>query len=139
MKNGLNKVMLIGNVGRDPEKKELPSGSTLLNFSVATNESFKNKEGEWQDRTEWHNIVVWGKRAEGLSKILSKGMPLYIEGKLQTRSWEDRDGNKRYMTEVVAWDIKLLGSKGGSKGSSTNRGNEEYGGDPGFSEDDIPF
>lgn len=110
--SGLNKVMLIGNLGRDPELKFTQGGQAICNMRVATNESFKNRDGEQQERTEWHSVIIWGKRGEALSKILTKGSQLYVEGRLQTRSWEDKQGAKRYTTEVVATDVVLLGSRG---------------------------
>lgn len=135
MREGLNKAMLMGYIGKNPEKREFQSG-TVLNFSLATTERYKDRDGVWQDRTEWHNIAVWGKRAEGLSKILEKGMPIYIEGKIQTRSWDDREGKKRYMTEIIARDVKLLGNKKDRRDDGYYRNDD---GDPGFNDEDIPF
>jgi single-strand DNA-binding protein len=113
---GLNKVMLIGHVGKDPELKYTPGGKAVATFSVATNESFKDKEGKQQDRTEWHRIVTWERRAEIMGEYLKKGQLVYIEGRLQTRSWDDKDGVKRYTTEIVANDIQFLGRKSESGG-----------------------
>lgn len=115
---GLNKVMLIGHVGRDPEVKYTPGGKAVATFSVATNESFKGKDGSQQDRTEWHRIVTWERRAEIMGEYLKKGQLVYIEGRLQTRSWDDKDGNKRYTTEIVAYDVQFLGRKGEGAGSA---------------------
>ena len=112
MAEGLNRVYLIGNLGQNPELRFTQSNQPVLSLRLATNERFKNRDGEWQDRTEWHTIVVWGRRAEGLSKILSKGSQLCVEGRLQTRNWEDRQGQKRYTTEIVAREIILLGRRG---------------------------
>ncbi|MFI5308792.1 MAG: single-stranded DNA-binding protein [Polyangiales bacterium] len=120
MADGLNKVMLIGNLGQDPELRYLPSGQGLLTLRIATNESFINREGERQEKTEWHSVTVWGKRGEALSKILSKGRQIFVEGRLQTRSWEDKQGNKRYTTEVVATEIVLLGGGGRGAGPKTS-------------------
>lgn len=115
----LNKVMLIGNLGKDADLRYTSTGRAVASFSLATNERFKPSESEeWQERTEWHNIVVWGKTAEGLAEYLTKGQKIYVEGRIQTRSWEDQTGNKRYTTEVVAGDIILLGGRGDSPSQS---------------------
>ncbi len=111
----VNKVILIGNLGKDPEVKYTPSGTAVAKITLATNERFKDKSGEWQDRTEWHNVVLWQRLAEIAGEYLKKGSKLYVEGRLQTRSWEDKQTNqKKYMTEVVASDIVLLGGRGES-------------------------
>ena len=109
----VNRVTLIGNLGRDPELRYTQSGQAVTNFSVATNEKWKDKDGQLQERTEWHRINVWGKSAENCAQYLSKGRSVYIEGRLQTRDWEDREGNKRQTTEVVAQRVQFLG--GGKK------------------------
>jgi len=109
MAEGLNKVMLIGNIGQQPELRETGSGQSVMSIRLATNERFKDKDGEWQDRAEWHTVVVWGNRAVGLNKVLQKGTNIYVEGKLQTREWEDKDGNKRFTTEVLSRQVLLLG------------------------------
>lgn len=115
----LNKVMLIGNLGKDADLRYTSSGLAVANFSVATNERFRAGESdEWQERTEWHNIVLWGKTAESVSEYLLKGQKVYVEGRLQTRSWEDKDGIKRYTTDIVARDVILLGGRGDSSSSS---------------------
>ena len=108
----INKVILIGNLGKDPELKYTPSGQAVANFSLATNEKWKDKDGNMQERTEWHNIVIWARMAENAKEYLSKGSPVYIEGRIQTRSWDDKDGNKKYMTEIVAQTMQFLGSRG---------------------------
>jgi len=109
----LNKVQLIGNLGKDPEVKYTPSGTPVAKLTIATNERFKDKNGEWQDRTEWHNVVLWQRLAEIAGEYLKKGGKVYIEGRLQTRSWDDKQTNqKKYMTEVVASDLILLGGRG---------------------------
>ncbi|MBO6880020.1 single-stranded DNA-binding protein [Winogradskyella sp.] len=104
-----NKVQLIGNLGKDPEIINLESGKTLAKFSIATNESYKNAQGEKVTDTQWHNIVAWGKTAQIVDKFVTKGKEVAIEGKLTTRSWEDKDGMKRYMTEVVCSELLMLG------------------------------
>ena len=109
----VNKVILIGNLGSNPEVKYTPSGQAVSSFSIATNEKWKDKDGQFQEKTEWHRIVVWGKQAENCGKYLSKGKPVYIEGRLQTREWKDKDGQKKYTTEVVAQSIQFLGAKDG--------------------------
>jgi len=144
-------VLLIGNVGQVPELRSTAGGQSVMTIRMATNERYKNKDGEWTDRTEWHTIVVWGKRAEGLSKILQKGTHLYIEGKLQTRQWDDKEGQKRYTTEIVAREVLLLGKKDANGGGgrsdgppppsddSYNGGGGGGGGGGDFNDDDIPF
>jgi single-strand DNA-binding protein len=124
MAKSVNKVILIGTLGKDPELKYTPQGTAVCKFSMATNESYKDKaSGEWKERTEWHNIVCWQRTAEVASEYLKKGGKCYIEGRLTTRSWDDKDsGQKRYMTEVVANDLVLLGSKG--EGGSGGRSRE---------------
>ena len=109
----LNRVQLIGNLGKDPEIKYTPQGTPVAKLTIATNERFKDKAGEWQDRTEWHNVVLWQRLAEIAGEYLKKGGKVYIEGRLQTRSWDDKQsGQKKYMTEVVANDLVLLGARG---------------------------
>ena len=109
----VNRVILIGNLGKDPEVKYTPSGTPVAKITLATNERFKDKNGEWQDRTEWHNVVLWQRLAEIAGEYLKKGGKVYIEGRLQTRSWDDKQTNqKKYMTEVVASDLVLLGGRG---------------------------
>ncbi len=111
MANGLNKAILIGNLGRDPEVRYTPSGLGVANFSIATSETWTNKEGEKETRTEWHRIVAFGKLGEICGEYLSKGKQVYIEGRIQTRDWEDKDGIKRYTTEIVASQMLMLGSR----------------------------
>ncbi len=108
MARSLNKVMLIGNLGRDPELKATPSGSHVATFTMATNRKWKNKEGEWQEETQWHNIVAWGPQAESITTYLKKGSRLYVEGRLTHRSWDDQSGQKHYMTEVVLENYVML-------------------------------
>lgn len=109
----LNKVMLIGNLGKDPEVRYLPSGQSVANFNIATNDRYQDKEGNWKERTEWHRIVIFGKTAEVVGQYLNKGSRVYIEGRLQTREWE-KDGQKRYTTEVVGFNLIMLGGRGES-------------------------
>ena len=109
---GVNKVILIGNLGRDPELRYLPNGDPVAKFTLATNYRFKDREGQWQDKTDWHNIVVFRRQAEVCNEYLKKGSPIYVEGRIQTRSWEDKDGNKKYMTEIIAQSVNMLGRKG---------------------------
>ena len=119
MAKSVNKVILVGNVGKDPEVKYTPSGTALAKFSIATNERFKDKSGEWQDRTEWHNVLAWERLAEIVGEYVRKGSKIYIEGKLQTSNWQDRQsGEKRYRTEIVARDLVLLGSRDGAEPES---------------------
>src|SRR5262245_18908240 len=122
MAKSVNKVILIGNLDKDPEVKYTPSGTPVAKFSLATNERYKDKGGEWQDRTEWHNIVAWQRLAEIVGEYVKKGSKIYIEGRLQTSSWEDKQsGEKKYRTEIVAQDLVLLSgrSEGDSEGRAT--------------------
>lgn len=115
MAKSVNKVILIGNLGKDPEVKFTPNGVPVAKFSLATNERYKDKAGEWQDRTEWHNIVAWQRLAEIVGEYVKKGSKVYIEGRLQTSSWEDKQsGEKKYRTEIVANDLVLLSGRGDS-------------------------
>jgi single-strand DNA-binding protein len=122
MAKSVNKVILVGNLGKDPEVKFTPSGVPVAKFSLATNERYKDKGGEWQDRTEWHNIVAWQRLAEIVGEYVKKGSKIYIEGRLQTSSWEDKQsGEKKYRTEVVASDLVLLGGRGEGGGDHEGR------------------
>lgn len=124
---GLNKVMLIGNLGSDPEFKVTQGGQAVLKIRLATTERYANKSGERQERTEWHTVTLWGNRAEPLSKILHKGRSIYVEGRLQTRSWDDKEtGKKRYATDINASQILLLG---GGRGQGGGGGGDDGGGD----------
>jgi single-strand DNA-binding protein len=138
----INKVILIGRLGKDPEMRFTPSGKAVTNFTMATNEYWTDQSGEKQERTEWHRIVTWGKLAENCAKLLAKGKQVYVEGRIQTRSWDDKDGSKRYTTEVVANIMQMLGPmESGSKGTgdeAADLGTSE--GIPGSPEfDDVPF
>jgi single-strand DNA-binding protein len=141
-RGGVNKVILIGNLGADPELKYTPSGVPVVNFSLATSESWTDKSGERQERTEWHRIVLWRKLAEIAGQYLRKGSKLYVEGKLQTRSWDDQSGQKRYTTEVVVNDMQMLDQRGEMSAASDSAPPSpseppmvnDIGGD-----DDLPF
>ncbi|MDP1677594.1 MAG: single-stranded DNA-binding protein [Bacteroidota bacterium] len=139
MSRSLNKVQLIGNLGKDPELKYTPSGVAVATFSIATSESWKDQEGNQQEKTEWHNIVAWRKLAEICGEYLKKGKKVYLEGKLQTRNYE-KDGIKRYVTEIVADQLIMLDGGGGGKGTSGGSASESA---PVVSEapkdDDLPF
>ena len=140
---GINKVILIGRLGSDPEVRYTPSGVAVANFNIATSEEWKDKDtGEKRERTEWHRIVVWRRLGEICGEYLSKGRQVYIEGRLQTRDWEDRDGNKRYTTEIVATDVQFLGSRDSfDSGRQRSTGATDFQGGPplGPEDDDIPF
>ena len=123
MAEGLNRAILVGNLGMDPELKFTQGGQAVLRIRLATSESYMSKTGERQEKTEWHTVTVWGKRAEALNKILSKGRTIWVEGRIQTRSWEDaKDGSKRYATEINAQNIGLVGSGGGGGGGAGGGG-----------------
>lgn len=142
-RRGVNKVILLGNVGGDPELRYTPSGAGVANFSIATNESWTDKNsGERQERTEWHRIVAWGRLAEICNQYLRKGSKVYIEGSIQTRSWEGQDGQRRYTTEIVAREMQMLDSRSESDGppagdgggyaaqGAPSEGGQQYGGQP---------
>ena len=157
MAKSVNKVILIGNLGKDPEVKYTPSGTPVAKFTLATNERYKDKDGQWQDRTEWHNITAWARTAEIAGEYLKKGRTVYIEGRLRTDSWEDKNTHeKKYSTEIVAQDLVLLGGGQGAgsneEGGQRSRGAASSGGGGGFNQgapdyegatqitdDDIPF
>jgi len=143
----LNKVMLIGNLGKDPEVRYTTSGQAVASFSIATSEKFKNRNGEMEERTEWHNVVLWGRQAEIAGEYLAKGRTVFIEGRLQTRKWQDKEGKDRYTTEIVGDRMQMLGGKGegGSGRQGGGRPGGEYNSAPAYEEpafnpdDDIPF
>lgn len=157
----VNKVILIGRLGADPEVRYTPSGAPVANFRMATSETWNDKQGQRQEKTEWHRIVVWGKLAELCGEYLSKGRLVFIEGRLQTRQWDDRDGNKRYTTEIQAREVTFLGGRGEggepvhkksagagadpagqSSSPGTNESPEDSGfdyGPPPMGDDDVPF
>lgn len=140
----VNKVLLIGRLGNNPEIRYTNTGTAVANFNLATSESWNDKTGQKQERTEWHRVVVWGKLAELCEKYLAKGRQCFVEGRLQTRSWDDKDGNKRYTTEVVASTVQFLGSQGAQASQPGAGMNEPVGEMPqvqesAFTEDEIPF
>jgi single-strand DNA-binding protein len=117
MARGVNKVILVGNLGRDPEVRYMPSGNAVANVTLATTESWKDKQtGEKQERTEWHSVVFYSRLAEIAGEYLKKGSQVYVEGSLRTRKWQDKNGNDRYTTEIIASDMQMLGGRGGSAG-----------------------
>lgn len=120
MARSVNRVTLLGHLGQDPELKYTPSGQAVTRLRLATSDRWKDKNGEWQDRTEWHTVVCWAKMAETASQYLTKGSQVFIEGRLQTRSWDDKEGKKHYSTEVVANDMVMLGGRG--QGGGERRG-----------------
>ena len=130
MARGVNKVILVGNLGADPETRYMPSGGAVCNLRIATTESWKDKQsGERQEKTEWHNVVLFGRLAEIGNEYLKKGRQIYVEGRLQTRKWQGQDGQDRYTTEIVANDMQMLGGPGGGGGGSY--GGDDYGGSRG--------
>jgi single-strand DNA-binding protein len=146
----VNKVILIGNLGRDPEVRSTPSGQSVASFTLATNRRWRDKMGNRQEETEWHNIVVWGKQAEIAGQYLKKGKQIYLEGRIQTRSWEDKQsGEKKYKTEIICDNFQMLGQRGegmemergapSGGGPSYDEGGGGGGGYGGEPEDDIPF
>jgi len=155
MARGINKVILVGNLGKDPETRYMPSGSAVTNLTLATSESWKDKQsGEQQERTEWHKVAMFGRLAEIAAEYLRKGSQVYIEGKLRTRKWQDKEGKDRWTTEIVADEMQMLGGKGGGAaagagamagaaaggGSSGGRAAvNDSGAPPGDFDDDIPF
>ena len=151
MARGVNKVILVGNLGQDPDTKYMPSGSALTNISVATTDSWKDKQtGEQVEKTEWHRVVMFDRLAEIAGEYLKKGSQVYIEGKLQTRKWQDKEGNDRYTTEIIADEMQMLGGRGGSGGGNIGGGAPSDGGQKGGGnappqpgpddfDDDIPF
>ncbi len=138
----VNKVIIVGRLGADPELKTLSSGQAVANFTLATSESWVDREGQKQEKTEWHRIVVWGKLAELCRQYLSKGRQVFVEGKLQTRSWEDQQGQKRYTTEIVANNIQFIGGAGDRPSASPSQNNNamDFSPEPSFdSSEEIPF
>ena len=138
-RNSVNKVILIGNLGQDPEARFPPQGTAVVNLSVATNESWKDQSGEVQERTEWHRVVMYGRMAETADKYMKKGQMVYVEGRLQTREWEDKDQVKRRTTEIQCDNFTMLGRRGGDdqyQGNSPNKGQDK---DRSSSDDDLPF
>ena len=143
MARGVNKVIIVGNLGADPDAKSMPSGNMVANFSVATTESWNDRDtGERQEKTEWHRVVFFGRIAEIADQYLKKGSQVYVEGKLQTRKWEDRDGNERWTTEIVGSQLEMLGDRMSSGPSQSNNMDQSTSkskfSDDEF-DDDIPF
>lgn len=147
MARGVNKVILVGNLGQDPETRYMPSGGAVTNLRIATSESWKDKQtGEQQERTEWHSIAMFGRLAEIAAEYLRKGSQVYIEGKLRTRKWQDKSGNDRYTTEVIADEMQMLGSRGGAGAPASGGGQQRPAAAPAQQpaavsdfDDDIPF
>ncbi len=147
--SGINKVILVGRLGADPEVKTIAQGSTVASLNLATSENWTDKNGQRQEKTEWHRIVVWGKLAEICGKHLTKGRQVYVEGRLQTRQWDDKQGQKRYTTEIVATTVQFLGAQGEQRTGSTSQNSQSSGGgetfqdfgpEPSFdSSEEIPF
>jgi single-strand DNA-binding protein len=145
----VNKVILIGNLGRDPEVRYMPSGDAMVNISLATTDNWRDKSGEKQEKTEWHRVVMFGKVAEIAGEYLKKGSQAYFEGRLQTRKWTDKEGQERYTTEIVADRMQMLGSRSGGSARAMPEENETAGSRPAGAsqgsggiddlEDDIPF
>lgn len=147
----INKAIIVGNLGQDPETRHTPSGAQVTTFSVATTERYKDKSGQMQETTEWHRIVAWNRLAEICSEYLHKGSKVYVEGKIQTRKWQDKDGNDKYTTEIIAREMKMLSARGDNQGSGggnsepwpepptdTGSGGGGMGGGGGL-QDDVPF
>ena len=136
--SGVNKVIVMGRLGTDPDVKTISSGQTVTTLNIATSESWNDKNGQKQEKTEWHRVVVWGKLAEICGKYLAKGRQAYVEGRLQTRSWEDQQGQKKYTTEIVAQNVQFLGSTN-ERATETNS-SHDFGAEPSFdSSEEIPF
>lgn len=140
MPKSVNKVILVGNIGKDPDVKYTPNGVPVAKFSLATNERFKDKSGEWQERTEWHNVIAWQRLAEIVGEYVQKGNKLYVEGRLQTSSWEDRQsGDKKYKTEIVAHDLVLLGNNNARDTYAPQHSHAEEDFSGSITDQDIPF
>ncbi len=157
MARSVNKVILLGNLGKDAELSYIASGQAVSKFSLATNRRWKDKSDQWQEETEWHNIVVWGKTAENLTQYLTKGQKVYVEGRIKSRTWEGRDGAKHYSTDIIANDVVLVSGRGGGEEGAGSRASQarpataaaapgpapapaaEEGISPEITDDDIPF
>ncbi|WP_248883776.1 single-stranded DNA-binding protein [Acidithiobacillus acidisediminis] len=148
---GVNKVILLGHLGRDPEMRYQPSGAAIANLNLATSETFKDRDGNRQERTEWHRVVLFGRTAEIAGEYLKKGSMAYVEGRLQTRKWTDKEGQERYTTEIVGDRLQLVGGRGGGTANFDDGQSDQYGAAPTapksaarapveqFDDDDIPF
>lgn len=134
----VNKVIVLGNLGQDPELRHTASGRPVATLRIATNEQWTDQNGERKERTEWHSVVVWGRQAENCAQYLSKGRQVFVEGRLQTRKWEDRDGNPRYTTEIVADRVQFIGGQGGA-GAAPPDSDSTVDGPPLAGDDDVPF
>ncbi len=142
MAGSVNKVILVGNLGRDAEVRSTPRGDTVATLNLATTETWNDRDGQRQEKTEWHRVVLWGKQADSLKQYLVKGKQIYVEGRLQTRQWDDKDGNKRYTTEIRGDRLVLLGSAGGGRGAQPRDTSSPADAPEPASEltdDDIPF
>ncbi len=141
MARGVNKVILVGNLGKDPEVRYMPNGGAVANVTVATSEQWKDKQtGEQKERTEWHNVVFYQRLAEIVGEYLKKGSQIYVEGSLRTRKWQDKNGNDRYTTEIIASEMQMLGGRGGGGGGSASfGGGKAAGGSSGGGGDEAPF
>lgn len=141
--SGINKAIIIGRLGADPEVRQVSSGNSVATLSVATSEKWTDRDGQAQERTEWHRVIAWGKLAEICGKFLAKGRQVYVEGRIQTRQWEDSQGQKRYTTEIVANTVQFLGSQQGARPDNYDNNDSEYqdfGPEPSFdSHEEIPF
>jgi single-strand DNA-binding protein len=139
----VNKAIVLGNLGRDPELRQTASGKAVATLRIATNEQWTDQSGERQERTEWHSVVVWGRQAENCNQYLKKGRTVYVEGRLQTRKWQDKDGHDRYTTEIVADRVQFIGGGQGGDGGGGGGGGGSFGdeniGPPPAGDDDIPF
>ena len=146
---GVNKVILVGNLGADPEVRTTPGGQRVANIRIATSRQWTSQDGQRQEKTEWHSIVIWGKQADVAEKYLTKGKQIYLEGRLETRSWQDKEGQTRYKTEVICDNFQMLGRAGERnggegfdappRGGSAPDDNYQPAGSPGGSDDDLPF
>ena len=149
MAKSVNKVILLGNLGKDPEVKVTPNGTPVAKFTLATNERYKDKNGQWQDRTEWHNLVAWQRTAEIIGEYVKKGSKVYVEGSLRTSSWDDKNsGEKKYRTEIIVNDLVLLSGRGDGEGASRGPGGNNFdqrtpepapASSGGITDEDIPF
>lgn len=145
-KGTVNKVIIVGRLGKDPDMRYAPSGTAIASFSAATNHSTKDQDGNWTDQTEWHNVTTFGRQAEFVGEYLKKGRLVFVEGRLQTRNWEDQNGTKHYRTDIIANDIQLLGSRSDGESRTDNPAPEkkeekpqESNPEPAQEEDDLPF
>ncbi len=143
MASSVNKVIILGNLGADPELRHTTSGQAVCEFRVATNERWQDKSGEQQERTEWHRVIVWGRQGENSARFLQKGRMVYVEGRIQTREWQDKEGNKRWTTEIVARDVVFVGGREAGAGRGSDfpppPSDTDAPAETSFSDDEIPF